>query len=396
MSAVNKRASRLKPSETLAVKARALELQAQGKRIIDLSAGEPDIDTPQHIKDAALRAMNEGHTKYTAVPGIEALRQAIAEKLERDNGIRTCARDIIVTNGGKQALFELFQVLLEPGDEVVIIAPYWVSYPSMVELAGGCPVVVPTSVRDGFKVSPAALQAVLCDKTRAVIINSPSNPSGATYSSAELAALGEVILPSRAVVVSDEVYEKLTYGGFKFTSFAAACPALAERTVTVNAFSKTYSMTGWRVGYATGPAEIIGAMNRYQSQATSNVCSIAQYAALAALKGPHDFLGPLRESYQRRLAMAMDVLKGVPGLDAGSPPPGAFYLFVRFDPSKFSRGGIKGSASLVSYLLDQAGVAAVPGEAFGDDQAFRISVSSSDENVAQGVQKIAKALSALV
>lgn len=394
MDFVNSRLKRVKPSETLAVKARAAELIAQGRSIIDLSTGEPDIDTPQHIKDAASDALKRGKTKYTAVPGIPELRSAIAKKLTDENGLHVDANSVIVTNGGKQAIYSFFDCVLEPGDEVVIIAPYWVSYPAMVELCGGKPVVVTTRAEDGFKISPQALAGVMTSRTRCVIVNSPSNPTGVTYSKQELAALGAVIATSNALILSDEVYEKIVFGDFQFSSFVQACPALESRTVTVNAFSKSYSMTGWRVGYAAGPKEIIAAMGRHQSQTTSNVCTASQYGALAALNGSHDFIKAMLINFERRFAVAIETLNTTPGLRIHRRPEGAFYLFV--DASRFFADklvpGVNNSAGLANYLLEAAGVAVVPGEAFGDDRSFRISVAASDENVREGVRRIQSVL----
>ena len=397
MNNVSKRLQAVKGSETLAIKARASELAAQGKSIIDLSVGEPDIDTPQHIKDAALDAMKRGATKYTAAQGIEPLREAIAQKLRSENGIDADKSRIIVSNGGKQAIYEFFQAVLEPGDEVLIPAPYWVSYPTMVEIAGGKAVIVQTRAEDAFKLSPQALASAITPRTKVLILNSPSNPTGVAYSAAELAEIGRAVEKSGILVLSDEVYEKLVYGDFQFVSFAKAAPFLAERTVTVNAFSKTYSMTGWRVGYASGPADIIKAMIRYQSHTTSNVCSIAQHAALAALKGPHDFLEPLRQSYQRRIAMALEAIAQMPGLRVDCIPRGAFYVFVRFDElaDKCQKRRLQDSGAFAAWLLDSAGVAAVPGGAFGDESAFRISVAASDKNVSEALERISRAVNEL-
>ncbi len=396
MQLVNKMALKLKPSETMAVKARALALKAEGKSIVDLCAGEPDIDTPDFIKEAALKALKDGKTKYTNSSGIPELREAIAEKLHKENLINVKPSQVIVTNGGKQALHHLFQVVLDPGDEVIIPSPYWVSYPPMVELAGGKSVIVPTAASNGYKMSAEALSKAITPKTRCVIINSPSNPTGAGYTKSELAALGAVIVKSSSLVVSDEVYEKICYGGFKFASFVEACPDLAERTVTVNAFSKSYSMTGWRVGYAAGPAQIINAMGNYQTQSTSNVNSIAQYAAVAALKGPQDFLIPMVNSFSRRIDLALEIISKTSGLSVPVRPEGAFYLFVRFDElkAKLCTKGIKSSTDFINFLLEQAGVASVAGEAFGDDGAFRISVSASDNDVKEGLSRIKTVLEA--
>ncbi len=398
MVLTNGRARRLQPSETLAVKAKAAALKAQGRTIFDLSAGEPDIDTPEHIKAAAVEALRLGKTKYGNVSGNPELREALAEKLTRENGLPTKPEQVIVTNGGKQALYALFQVTVEPGDEVIIPAPYWVSYPAMVELAGGKPVIVPTGPSDRFKITPELLQAHLSPRTRWVVLNSPSNPTGIGYTAAEMSALGEVLAPTRVGIISDEVYEKLCFDTFKFHSFGAVCPELLDRTVTVNAFSKTYSMTGWRVGYAAGPKEILDAMGRHQSQTTSNVCTIAQAAAFAALKGSHDFIAPMVASFRRRMKLAQEILVSEPLLTLAGEPDGAFYLFVRCEKFLETPGGVRlgGSGALAGALLDAGGVAVVPGQAFGDDRAFRVSISSADANVEAGMTALVQAIKTLV
>lgn len=394
MGYTNARIQKVKPSETLAVKARAAELKAQGRSIIDFSTGEPDIDTPEHIKEGARKALVDGKTKYTAVNGIPELRTAIAEKLTKENKIAATPETVIVTNGGKQALDVAFEVILEPGDEVIIPAPYWVSYPPMVELAGGKPVIIKTDIESRYKITPDQLKAALTPKTKCVVFNSPSNPTGMGYTAKEITELAKVLANHSTLIISDEVYEKLTFDGYTFKSFAEVAPELASRVVTVNAFSKTYSMTGWRVGYATGPKEIIAAMGRYQSQSTSNVCSIAQYAALAALKGPHDFIASMITSFQRRMKTAIEILGTAPGLGKIPMPDGAFYLFIPYDKARFQNGPLKlsGSAQFTNMLLEKAGVAAVAGEAFGDDAAFRISVGAADDQIKAGAQAIATAL----
>lgn len=398
MGLTNRKSALIKPSETLAVKARANELKAKGKTIVDLSTGEPDIDTPEHIKEAATKALKDGKTKYTPVQGIPELREAIAHKLTAENGIPTQPKQVVVTNGGKQALYSLFDVTLEHDDEVVILAPYWVSYPVMVEMAGGRPVIVSGDPKNGYRVTPSQLKAALTPRTRFVVLNSPSNPTGLGYSAAEQRALGDVIAQTGAMVISDEVYEKVTFGGFEFVSFEKACPALSGRVVTVNALSKTYSMTGWRVGYAAGPFEIIDAMIRHQSQSTSGINSISQYAAVAALTGPHDFINLMNQNFVRRIKAALEEIQKAPGLAVPCMPQGAFYLFINFSAlqSATSNAAVANSTSFTNYLLDSAGVAAVPGSAFGDDGAFRISVAASDAAVAAGAQGIRQAVEQLL
>jgi aspartate aminotransferase len=396
MTYLNKTIQELAPSATLAVKTRAGELRAQGKEIIDLSAGEPDIDTPEHIKEAANQAMRDGQTKYTPVPGTPACRAAIAHKLTEENNIPTEPANVIVTNGGKQALAQLFAAILDPGDEVIIPAPYWVSYVPMVELAGGKAVVVNTDPAHGYRLQPEQLQAALNDKTKVFILNSPSNPTGAGYAREDILALGKVLADSRALIVSDEVYEKICYDGFEFYSAAAVLPELQDRIVTVNALSKTYSMTGWRVGYAAGPESIIKGMSKIQGQTTSNVCSIAQAAAIAALQGPQDFLAPLIENYDRRMNSALSFIEKTSGLSVPVKPNGAFYVFVRIDQLlQNSSVELGGAAELAGRLLDE-GVAVVPGEAFGDPGAFRISVSLADDVLSKGLEKINKGVQGLI
>lgn len=392
MEYLNKIIKALKPSATLAVKAKAMELKAQGKDIIDFSTGEPDFDTPQFIKDAALKAMNEGKTKYTEVPGIKPLREAIAKKFSDQNGIPTKAENVIVTNGGKQAIHEIFQVMLEPGDEILVISPYWVSYPDMALLAGATSKIIQTKPENGYKLTPAELRNSITSKSKILILNSPSNPTGAAYTKEELKNLGTVISESNLFVLSDEVYEKVVYGNFAFTSFAAACPELIDRTITVNAFSKAYSMTGWRVGYATGPAEVIKSMSKFQSQTTSNVNSVSQWAALAALQGPQDFFADMNKAFWARIQLAVDIIEKTPGLSIACLPEGAFYLFIRIDEIIGQGKRFKGSVDFCNFILEQAGVAAVPGIEFGDDGAFRISVATSTEILNKGLSRIQEAL----
>ena len=394
---VNSIIKKVSPSATLAVKAKAGELKRAGKSILDLSPGEPDFDTPQHIKVAANKALAEGKTKYTPVPGIPELREAIAEKFTKQNSVETIATDVIISNGGKQALFEALAVTLEPGQEVIIPAPYWVSYPEMVKLCGGVPKIVETDKASGWKLTPELLEKNISEKTKWIIINSPSNPTGIGYVNSELAAIGEVIEKNNCYVLSDEVYERVVFPHFEFCSFAAVLPGLKSRTVTVNALSKTYSMTGWRVGYATGPTEIIKAMSTYQSHSTSNINSVSQYAALAAITGSHEFLKDALLSYEKRLVLLAEILSSVPGVNTDMRPDGAFYQFVRFNDlaNSSTNSAAKDSIAISKYLIEEAGVAVVPGAAFGDDFAFRVSVAVSDETIREGAEKLASALSAL-
>lgn len=397
---LNEIGASLRPSETLAVKSKAAERKAAGLKVIDLSTGEPDIDTPRHIKEAAWRALEQGKTKYTDVAGIKELREALATKLRRDNGITTASvSNVIVSNGGKQALHHLFAVTIRPGDEVIVPAPYWVSYLPMITLAGGKAVVVHTKPEDGYKLRAKDLEAAITAKTRAIILNSPSNPTGATYSATEFNALRDALITkaSNALIVSDEVYEKVIYRGHSFVSVAQAFPELLSRLVTVNAFSKSYSMTGWRVGYACGPQEIISAMSKLQSQTTSNINAPSQYAAIAALEGDQTFLSGMNDAFERRVDSALGVVRETPGLEVIKKPEGAFYLFVRFAAlqAKVRSPHTANASALVNYLLEKEGVAAVPGDAFGDPMAFRISVAADDATIAAGVEGIRRAVEGL-
>jgi aspartate aminotransferase len=385
-------ASGLKASETLAVKAKATELSAAGRTIYDLSSGEPDIDTPEHIKEACIKALKDGHTKYKPVQGIPELRTALSEKFEEENGLAYSPAEIIITNGAKQALFNFFMVTLNIGDEVVIPAPYWVSFPSMVEIAGGRPVIVNCSAENVFKISPEQLERSITPKTKAFILNSPSNPTGAGYSRDELLALAAVLEKHpQVLIVSDEIYEKVIFGDYQFYSFAKVAPQLKSRILTVGAFSKTYSMTGLRVGYAAGAKEIIAAMSNLMGQSTSNVNSICQYGAIAALKGPQDFITVMNASFQRRIDSAIQNLEKAPGIRVPVKPNGAFFLFVDYSGSE--KYGSMDSTTVVTQILEKSGVACVQGIAFGNDRALRISVSVTDEMVARGTAGIAEALS---
>ncbi len=395
-SFVNRKLSQIRPSATLAVAAKAAALRAEGRSIVNLSTGEPDIDTPGHIKVACGEAMGAGFTKYAPVPGIPDLRTALAEKLTSENSIPATRDSVIVTNGGKQALFQCFQAVLEPGDEVIIPAPYWVSYPAMVQLAGGEPRIITTEPELGYRITPVQLKESLTERTKVVVLNSPSNPTGAVYSAQQLRELGEVLQDYPGVLaISDEVYEKLCFGDVPFCSFVAAAPWMADRTVTVNAFSKTYSMTGWRVGYATGPLDVIKAMSTLQSQATSGVNTMAQHAALAALKGPQDFLGPLVESYGRRAAMAAQAVRSIKGLTVPTDPQGAFYLYVRID-GLVKDGLVANSSQLATALLESVGLAVVPGEGFGDPSAFRISTAASEATLEDGLERLKNGIGELI
>jgi len=398
MIKLNERINKIKGSATLILKEKADKLSASGKKIFNLGPGEPDIDTPEHIKEAAIKALKDGRTKYLAVAGLPSLRSAIANKLTLENKIKTESEQVIVTNGGKQALLSAMDVILEPGDEVIIPAPYWVSYPEMVKLIGGIPVIIPSDPTSRYRLKPDVLKRYISPKSRILVLNSPSNPSGASYSRAELEALAELVIKHNLIVLSDEVYEKIVYDGFTATSFASLAPELAERTITINALSKTYSMTGWRVGYAAGPKHVISAMVRHQGQTTSNVCSIAQYAGLAAVTGDHSFLVPLLVSYKKRRDLALSIIEKVPGLSVVERPEGAFFLFIRCEPlfgKSFGKMQIKNSQDLAGVLLEDSGVALLPGVEFGDDGAIRISYALAEQELIGGLSGLAETIKKL-
>ena len=392
MSFLSATLDRVKPSPTIAVTTKAAEMKAAGRDIISLGAGEPDFDTPKHIKDAAKRAMDSGKTKYTAPDGIPELKQAICDKLQRDNGLSYAPAQISVGTGGKQVLYNALMATLNPGDEVVVPAPYWVSYPDMVLLGGGTPVIANASVDNDYKLTPAALEAAITPKTKWLIFNSPSNPTGAGYSWAELKALTDVLLRHPHVwVMSDDMYEHLAYDGFEFCTPAQVEPALYDRTLTVNGVSKAYAMTGWRIGYAAGPEHLIKAMRKIQSQATSNPCTISQWAAVEALNGPQDFLAPNNELFKRRRDLVVGMLNAVDGITCPSPE-GAFYVYPSIAGliGKRTPTGvvIDNDETFVTELLESTGVAVVFGAAFGLSPNFRVSYATSDENLKQACTRI--------
>jgi aspartate aminotransferase len=391
--------ARISPSPTLGVTTRVMELKRQGVDVIGLGAGEPDFDTPDHIKDAAIAAIRAGKTKYTNVDGTPELKDAIAQKFARDNGLTYAASQISVNVGGKHTLFNAIVASVDPGDEVVIPAPYWVSYPDVVQFAGGTPVIVAAGPEQGYKLLPEALDAAITPRTKWVILNSPSNPTGAAYTAAELRALGEVLLRHPHVhVFADDMYEHITYGDFRFATVAEVVPELYERTLTVNGCSKAYAMTGWRIGFAGGPAPLIKAMAKLQSQSTSNPCSIAQAAAVAALTGDQSFLAERNAAFAKRRDLVVERLNAIPGMTC-PVPEGAFYVYPSF-PGLIGRttpGGvaIDTDEAFVTYLLDEARVAAVQGAAFGLSPAMRISYATSDDLLAAACDRIAEACAAL-
>jgi aspartate aminotransferase len=384
--------NRVKPSATLAVTQKARELKAAGVDVIGLGAGEPDFDTPDNIKAAAKRAIDEGKTKYTPVDGIPELKAAICNKFERDNALHYAPDQINVSPGGKPVLFNAFLATLNPGDEVLIPAPYWVSYPDIAMLCGGNPVIIETQIKDGFKLTPEALDAAITPKTKWLVLNSPSNPTGAAYSRAELEALGEVLLKNpRVWVLTDDMYEHLIYDEFKFYTLAQAVPGLYERTLTMNGVSKAYAMTGWRIGYAAGPKDLIAAMRKVMSQSTSNPSSISQWAAVEALNGPQDFIAKRNAIFKERRDLVVAMLNQSDGL-ACRTPEGAFYVYPdcaaligRTTPDGTV---IENDTMLASCLLDDQAVAVVPGEAFGMSPAFRISYATSTELLKTACERI--------
>lgn len=384
--------SRVKPSATIAVSQKARELKAKGRDIIGLGAGEPDFDTPDNIKQAAVDAIHRGETKYTPVSGIPELREAISRKFKRENNLDYTPAQTIVGTGGKQILFNALMATLNPGDEVVIPTPYWVSYPEMVALCGGIPVFVETTQADSFKLTAAALDKAITPKTKWFIFNSPSNPSGAAYSHAELKALTDVLMKHPHVwVLSDDMYEHLTYGDFRFVSPAEVEPALYERTLTMNGVSKAYAMTGWRIGYAGGPLPLIKAMDMIQGQQTSGACSIAQWAAVEALNGPQDFIGRNKAIFEGRRDLVVSMLNQATGIECPSPQ-GAFYVYPSCKGliGKTSSSGkvIATDEDFVSELLDEEGVAVVHGSAFGLGPNFRISYATSEALLEEACKRI--------
>ncbi|MFZ5751927.1 MAG: pyridoxal phosphate-dependent aminotransferase [Pseudomonadota bacterium] len=384
--------ARVKPSPTIAVTNKARELAAAGRDIIGLGAGEPDFDTPENIKDAARRAIDEGRTKYTAVDGIPELKAAIARKFARENGLSYTPAQITVGTGGKQVLYNALMATLNPGDEVIVPAPYWVSYPDMVMLAGGTPVPVVAGLETGFKITPAQLEAAITPRTKWLIFNSPSNPTGAAYSHAELKGLTDVLMRHPHVwVMADDMYEHLTFDGFRFATPAEVEPGLFDRTLTVNGVSKAYAMTGWRIGYAGGPAPLIKAMGTIQSQSTSNPCSIAQYAAVEALDGPQDFIEANKAVFQRRRDLVVSMLNQARGITCPRPE-GAFYVYPDISGciGRTSAGGraITDDEAFATALLEETGVAVVFGTAFGLSPNFRVSYATSETALEEACRRI--------
>jgi aspartate aminotransferase len=384
--------SRVKPSPTIAVSNLAAELKAKGQDVIGLGAGEPDFDTPENIKEAAKAAIDAGRTKYTAVDGIAELKQAICDKFKRDNGLDYTPAQVTVGTGGKQVLYNALMATLNPGDEVVIPAPYWVSYPDMVLLAGGTPVIAEAQAQTAYKLTPEQLEAAITPNTKWFIFNSPSNPTGAGYSAEELKGLTDVLMRHPHVwVMSDDMYEHLVYDDFEFATPAQVEPDLYDRTLTVNGVSKAYAMTGWRIGYAAGPEELIKAMRKIQSQSTSNPSSISQWAAVEALNGPQDFIASNNETFRRRRDLVVSMLNDIDGVDC-PVPEGAFYVYPSIAGlmGKTTPQGvtIDTDETFARALLEEKGVAVVFGGAFGLSPCFRVSYATSDENLREACSRI--------
>lgn len=389
----------VKPSPTMAITAKAASLKAAGEDVIGLGAGEPDFDTPEHVKEAAVRAMRAGETKYTPVDGLPALKQAIARKFERENGLAYGPEQISVGAGAKHVLYNALMASLDPGDEVVVPAPYWVSYPDMVRLAEGTPVIAPTAEEDGFKLRPEALAAAITPRTKWLVFNSPGNPTGAAYGRDEIAALAQVLLDHPHVgVLADDIYEHLVYDDFRFHTIAAVEPALHARTLTINGVSKAYAMTGWRIGFAGGPAALVAAMAKLQSQSTSNPTSISQHAAIAALDGPQDSIAARRAVFRERRDLAVRLLNEAEGLTCPTPQ-GAFYVYpgcAALIGRKTPEGAVlESDEDVARHLLEAEGVAVVHGAAFGLEPYFRISYATSTEALAEACARIGRATRAL-
>ncbi len=389
---LSNRAKSIKPSPTLALTARANALKAAGQDIVGLGAGEPDFDTPDYIKEAAIKAIQSGKTKYTAVEGIPSLRQAIADKLKSFNGLHYDLNQIIVSTGGKQSIYNLFQSIIQAGDEVIIPAPYWVSYPDMVLLADGKPVIIPTTIEQRFKITPAQLEKAITPKTKIFVINSPSNPTGMLYSRQELKALAEVLLKHPHVLIAtDDMYEHIVWGEEPFSNIAMVEPRLFDRTIVLNGVSKAYSMTGWRIGYAAGPTQLIQAMGNIQGQCTSNPCSISQAAAEAALRGGMDFVHEMVTTFKKRHDFLVGRLNKISGVQC-APCDGTFYAFARVQDAIDRMDGIHSDTELSEYLINKVGLALVPGSAFGAEGYVRLSYATSMEILEKALERLEKGL----
>jgi len=398
MTVLSNRAKSLKPSPTLAINAKAKSMQAQGIHVVSFGAGEPDFDTPQNIKQAAKKALDEGFTKYTPVGGIDELKDAIIKKFQRDSGLSYKRSEIIVSCGGKHSFYNLAQAIFDQGDEVIIPAPYWVSYPPMVALAGASPIIVETKEGDDFKITQESLKRAITSKTKALVINSPSNPTGSAYTKKELEKIAEMAILNNFFIISDEIYEKIVYDGFKFISIASLNEEMKKRTIIVHGVAKTYAMTGWRIGYTAGSEEIISAMNNIQSQSTSNPTSISQKASVEALIGPQDEVGKMVSAFLDRRNYIVNRLNKMEGVSCFKPI-GAFYVFPNFSyyyGKSYQGKKIANSTNLADFFLDVARVAVVPGVEFGADPFERLSYATSMEDIQEGLDRIEESLKKLV
>ena len=397
MSVLSGRAKSLKPSPTLAITAKAKSMQAQGIHVISFGAGEPDFDTPQNIKAAAIKAIEEGFTKYTPVGGIDELKDAIIQKFKRDSGLTYKRSEILVSCGGKHSFYNLAQAIFDQGDEVIVPAPYWVSYPPMVALANATPVIVETTEENEFKITPEDLRKAVTPKTKALIINSPSNPTGSAYTKKELEKIAEIALSKNFFIISDEIYEKIVYDNFQFVSISSLSEEIKKRTIIVHGVAKTYAMTGWRIGYTAGSEEIISAMNNIQSQSTSNPTSIAQKASVEALIGSQDEVKKMVSAFAERRNYIVDRLNEIPEVHCFKPI-GAFYVFPNFSSyygKSYQGKKISNSTELADYFLDMARVAVVPGVEFGADPFERLSYATSMEDIKEGLDRIEEGLKKL-
>lgn len=394
---ISKRAKAIKPSPTLAMAAKAKAMKAQGIDVVDFGVGEPDFDTPENVKQAGIKAIQSGFTKYTPAGGTDELKDAVVDKLKKDNGLAYERSQVLISCGAKHSLYNIAEALFDPGDEVIIPSPYWVSYPDQVILNDAVPVIVETTEQEGFRISAAKLEKAITKRTKAIVLNSPSNPTGLAYDRKTLEEIAAVAVKHRIYVISDEIYEKLVYDGFTHTSIASLNPEIKELTIVVNGVSKSHAMTGWRIGFAAGPKDVITAMANIQSQSTSNPASISQKAALEALRGPQDFLPVMNAEFDKRRKYMVERLNKMKGVSC-MLPVGAFYAFPNV--SKLygrSAGGktIKNSADLAAYLLETAKVALVSGDSFGADAYIRLSYATSLEIIKKGMDRIEEAVSAL-
>lgn len=386
------RVQRIKPSPTLAVTAKANQLKQEGVDVINLAAGEPDFDTPDHIKQSAIDAIHAGKTKYTPVAGTNSLKAAIIDKFQRDNGLSYEPNEILVSNGGKQSFYNLCQAILDQGDEVIIPAPYWVSYPDMVLLADAKPVFISADQSQSFKITAEQLANSITDKTKLLVLNSPSNPTGANYNADELKTLAEVLIKYPQIwIATDDMYEHILFDGQKFSNILSVCPELKNRTLVLNGVSKAYSMTGWRIGYAAGPAEVINAMKNIQSQSTSNPCSISQAAAEAALSANQDCVASMSEEFEKRCEFIVEGLNSINGIDCPMSQ-GTFYCFANIQNAISQTSNVKDDVEFATYLLTECGVAVVPGSAFGLPGYMRISFANSKENLTEALHRLKSTL----